>query len=118
VTRSTRCRVRRAVEALVLGSALVAGAADGARAADPDGKALYAAECAKCHGATGAADTPVGKAMKVASLQKPELAAAEGPAHVVEHVRSDSKHSAVSKKLGDPELAAIAAFVQTLAAGK
>jgi mono/diheme cytochrome c family protein len=60
----------------------------------------------------------VGKAMKAAPLQKPELAAAEGPTRVVEHVRADSKHAAVSKKLGDPELQAIAAFVQTLAAGQ
>ena len=115
---STKYRVRRAAEALVLTSALLGASADGARAADPDGKALYTAECAKCHGASGAADTPVGKAMKAASLQKPELAAAEGPAHVVHHVRSDSKHASVSKKLGDPELAAIAAFIQTLAAAK
>lgn len=100
------------------GALLLFGAAvDGARA-EPDGKALYAAECAKCHGATGAADTPVGKAMKAASLHTPKLAAADGPAAVVNHVRTDSKHAAVSKKLADADLQAIATFVQGLAAAK
>jgi mono/diheme cytochrome c family protein len=96
----------------------LATAAGSARAAEPDGAALYAANCAKCHGPTGNADTPVAKAMKVASLHDPKLAASDGPAFVVDHVRTDPKHATVSKSVKDADLAAIASFVQTLASGK
>ncbi len=101
-----------------MAGALLGATTDGAQGAEPDGKALYAAECAKCHGPTGNADTPVGKAMKAASLHDPKLAAADGPASVVNHVRTDPKHAAVSKKLGDSDLQAIATFVQALAEAK
>ena len=106
-----------AIQAIALG-ALIGATADGARGAEPDGKALYAAECAKCHGATGNADTAVGKAMKAASLHDPKLAGADGAATIVGHVRSDPKHATISKKLSDADLKAIAAFVQGFAAAK
>lgn len=96
----------------------LATAASSARAADPDGGALYANDCAKCHGATGNADTTVGRVMKAASLHDPKLAATDGPAFIVNHVRTDPKHAMVSKDLKDADLTAIATFVQALAAGQ
>ena len=89
-----------------------------ASSAGADGASLYAANCAKCHGPTGNADTAVAKAMKVASLHDPKIAAADGPAFVVDHVRTDPKHAMPSKALNDADLKAIATFVQSLAAGK
>jgi mono/diheme cytochrome c family protein len=107
--------MRRWMTAVLVGALL--GAAHGARAAGPDGQALYAANCAKCHGASGAADTPVGKAMKAKSLIDPRLAGEDGVSLVVKTVRENPKHAAVSPTLKDDELQAIAEFVRTLAAG-
>jgi mono/diheme cytochrome c family protein len=93
---------------------LIIGAASPASAAD--GKALYEANCAKCHGANGAADTPVAKAMKVPSLRDPRLAGEGGAALVTQAIRSNPKHQPVSGALDDASLAAVAEYVRTLAA--
>ena len=110
--------MRRAIPTALAVLLAAGGASPAAHAAEADGKALYEANCGKCHGVTGQADTAVGKAMKAASLHDPKLAAADGPDLVVKHVRNDAKHASVSKSLKDSDLQAIAAFVQRLAAGK
>lgn len=69
-----------------------------------DGAALYAENCAKCHGEDGNAQTAVGKAMKVPPLHAGQLS----PEQLIEFVRGNAKHKSVSGKLGDEELAAIA----------
>jgi mono/diheme cytochrome c family protein len=86
-----------AIAVSALGTASTAAAADGA--------AIYAKECARCHGADGTGDTPVGKAMKVTPL------AGNSQEEVVAFVRSSSKHKAPSGKLSDDDLAAVATKV-------
>ena len=69
-----------------------------------DGAALYAKNCAKCHGADGKADTPTAKAMKVPALAGTSLTAAQ----VVEKLKASAKHKSAVSKLSDADLTAIA----------
>jgi mono/diheme cytochrome c family protein len=69
-----------------------------------DGGALYQANCAKCHGDDGNANTPVAKAMHVPPIHAGTLS----PEKVFEYVRTNAKHKSISDKLGDKELDAIA----------
>ncbi len=95
---------------LIFSVLLVAGTFFGSPAA-ADGAGTYSAQCAQCHGADGGADTPVGKAMKATDLRgktwsQEELTAA---------IRENSRHNAVSSKISDEDLSALAEFLPTLA---
>ena len=70
-----------------------------------DGAALYAKNCASCHGADGQADTPAAKAMKTPGVAGYEAAA------TVEFVKSSAKHKTPAGKLSDEELQAVATYV-------
>jgi high-affinity iron transporter len=58
--------MRRGAAIIGVSVALVIASVDigGAQSAPPRVKALYEAKCATCHGATGAGDGPVAKALK------------------------------------------------------
>lgn len=105
-------RIRIAIGTALLSAAL----ASPALAAD--GQALFEANCAKCHGKTGLADTPVGKASKAKKFQGDQnLMGDDVAAFVTKSVRDPAKkkHVEVSKKVSDEDLATIAVFVKTLA---
>ena len=94
------------------GLSIAAAAAD----APLDGKKLYEANCAKCHGMDGAADTPIGKAMKAHVLKDPKFAEIDA-ATLIHTVRDNPKHKAVQGKVTDAELTAIAGHIRELAGG-
>ncbi len=83
----------------------LAGSARGA-----DGAALYQENCASCHGAEGATDTPVAKAMNVPTRK----GTSKDAAAIAKYVRENDKHKAASDKLSDEQLAAIGEAVQGL----
>ena len=70
-----------------------------------DGGALFAKNCASCHGADGGADTPVGKAMKIPVINAHDVAG------TIKEIRESDRHKTISPKLNDEELAAIAEAV-------
>ena len=83
-----------------------------------DGPTLYKQNCASCHGATGHADTPAGKALKVPPLAGDAKIAGLSEADVQARIRSNPKHAAVLKKLSDADVQALAVYVKGLAASQ
>jgi len=105
--RSASALLRVALGVLCLGAS-AASAEDGAK--------LYEANCAKCHGSDGSANTPVGKAMKAHALNDPKFAKIEA-ATVIQVIGENPKHKAFKGKLTDAELTAIAGHIRELAGG-
>ena len=83
-----------------------------------DGAALFKQHCASCHGETGKADTPAGKALKVPALAGDAKVAGMSDADVTAAIKANPKHAAVLKKVTDADLAALAAYVKGLGAAK
>ena len=83
-----------------------------------DGAAIFKQNCASCHGATGHADTPAGKALKVPPLAGDAKVAGMSDADVTAAIKANPKHGAMLKKLSDDDIAAVATYVKGLAAAK
>jgi mono/diheme cytochrome c family protein len=83
-----------------------------------DGAALFNQNCASCHGATGHADTPAGKSLKVPALAGDAKVAGMSDADITAAIKANAKHAAALKKMNDADIAAVAAYVKGLAAAK
>jgi len=101
---------------ILLIGVLAAGAAEAAPAA-PDGAAVFKARCAKCHGASGMADTSNARALKVRPLVNDTTLALMAPADIAKAIKSDPKHRGMAAvtNLDEKELGAVAVFVKELA---
>jgi len=76
--------------------------------------ANYTAKCQMCHGATGLADSPAGKAMGAKSFKLPEVLK-ESDADLTGIIKSGKgKMPAFTGKLKDPEIAALVVYIRTL----
>ncbi len=82
-----------------------------------DGEAVYKAQCAKCHGDTGHADSAAAKAMKVPALAGDAKIAGMSDADLLKNIKENKKH-AMLKSLSDADLEAAAAHAKKLAGGK
>ena len=83
-----------------------------------DGGALFKQHCASCHGATGQADTPAGKSLKVPALAGDAKVAAMSDADAIAAIKANAKHTAALKKMTDADVAAVAGYVKGLAGAK
>jgi len=81
-----------------------------------DGVGLFAANCAGCHGATGAADTAAGKALKATALNDAKWSGLDAET-LKGVIRGHPKHKAVTGKVSDADFEALAAHIRHLAGG-
>lgn len=102
----------------VLGTAALVFVAGVTTADAADGAAVYSANCAKCHGDTGHADTPVGKALKAPAFVGDAKVAASAQGDLVNLIKQNPKHASFIGKLSADDLAAAAGQVKLLAGGK
>jgi len=85
-----------------------------------DAKANWDANCAQCHGKTGAADTKMGKTLNAKDLTDPKVQAdftdAKATQSITEGVKENGKTTmkAFGGKLTPEEIKALVAYVRTL----
>jgi mono/diheme cytochrome c family protein len=82
--------------------------------AQSGGEATYKAKCQMCHGATGAGDTPTGKAMKVKSFSDPEVAKMSDAALLGITKNGQGKMPAYKDKLTDAQLKEVVIYIRGL----
>lgn len=73
-----------------------------------DGAALYAKNCASCHGPDANANTPAATAMKVPAIAGHDASGA------VSFVKASAKHKTPAGKLSDEEMQAIGEYLASL----
>jgi mono/diheme cytochrome c family protein len=91
---------------VVAGVSLVVGFGGSSVAWAAEGAEVYKAQCAKCHGESGGADTPVAKTLKVPALK--------GDADV-QKIKANEKHPPTVKSLSDADIEAAAGYAKELA---
>ena len=83
-----------------------------------DGAAVFKAQCAKCHGETGEADTPAAKTLKVPQMKGDAKLAAMSVDDIVKKAKENEKHKSFINKISADDLAAAAGVAKQLAGGK
>jgi len=76
---------------------------------------VFKAQCAKCHGETGEADTPAGKTLKVPKLKGDAKIAGMSDDEIVALVKGNAKHKSFISKLSAEQIAAAAGHAKQLA---
>jgi mono/diheme cytochrome c family protein len=103
---------------VIITVSLLATSAMSVRAADA--KANWAANCAQCHGKSGAADTKMGKQLNAKDLTDAKVQAGFTDAKATQSIKEGVKEGgkttmkAFGGKLTDDEIKALVAYVRTL----
>jgi cytochrome c len=82
-----------------------------------DGAAIFKDHCAKCHGESGHADSPIAKAMKAPAIAGNANVAGMSDADLAAKVKDIKQHAGL-KAMADADLAAAVAHSKDLAGGK
>jgi mono/diheme cytochrome c family protein len=82
-----------------------------------DGAAIFKNHCAKCHGETGNADSPVAKAMKSPAIAGNANVAGMSDADLAAKIKEIKQHAGF-KAMADADLAAAVTYSKELAGGK
>lgn len=101
----------------LLTTAAMTFALGSAAALAADGAAVWKANCGKCHGETGMADTPPAKALKAPAIAGNAKIAGMAPADIVAAIKAKPVHGSL-KKVPDADLEAAASHAKELAAKK
>ena len=99
---------------LITAAAFVAA---GVNASAADGSEVFTKNCAKCHGAAGLGDTPMGKKLSIKELgpEQAKLSDAEITKIIKEGLTADGKlRMKPIKDLTDEDIAAVIKHVRTL----
>jgi mono/diheme cytochrome c family protein len=80
-----------------------------------DGKAIFKAKCAMCHGADGKGQTSMGKSMKIRDLASPEVQKLTDAELTAITTNGKGKMPAYKGKLTDAEIKAVIVAIRDLA---
>jgi high-affinity iron transporter len=102
---------------LILAGSLVVASSFSAFGAD--GKALWSANCAQCHGASGAGDSKMGQQLGAMDLTDAKKQSAFSDAQAADAIKNGIKEGGKTKmkafpKLSDDDVKALVAYVRTL----
>jgi cytochrome c6 len=95
-----------------MGAILVAGAS--AALAQSRGETTYNAQCQLCHGATGAADTPTGKALQAKSMSDPQVEKASDTALIAFVKNGSVKMPPFKDRLTDGQIKDVIDYIRIL----
>ncbi len=79
-----------------------------------NGKDLFSAKCAMCHGADGAAATGMGKSLKIPSFQAPEVQKQSAQELTAIVTKGKAKMPAFEGKLSNEQITQVVAYVKQL----
>ena len=82
--------------------------------AEQRGASIYKTSCAQCHGTTGEADTPAGKAFNARSLNSPEVVKMSDAEMLALTKKGKGKMPAWEDVLTDDQLKGVIAYIHTL----
>lgn len=104
--------LRIAISAVLIGLASLAFPSPAA--GQTDAAKVFKANCALCHGATGAADTPTGKALKAKDLKSAEIVS-KSDAELVEVIaKGRGKMPAFGSKFSADVINSLVAYIRQL----